>query len=226
MGYWYNFGSGDGTLNLYNYGAATRYLTITTTGAATFSSSVTATNLILNGTATTALDLTSGTFSYALDFQNNDFIRQKNVAGTLGLVFGMSTDDNLYVRGYSGINLQVNNGTTALGLASTGAATFSSTVATNGIIFPGTQVPSADANTLDDYEEGTWTMGISFGGASVGVTYGGSTGTYTKIGRQVTVNGYLLLSNKGSSTGTAKITGLPFTTLNKAISSFNLRTLA
>jgi hypothetical protein len=126
----------------------------------------------------------------------------------------MSTDDNLYVRGYSGINLQVNNGTTALGLASTGAATFSSTVATNGIIFPGTQVPSADANTLDDYEEGTWTMGISFGGASVGVTYGGSTGTYTKIGRQVTVNGYLLLSNKGSSTGTAKITGLPFTTLN------------
>jgi hypothetical protein len=27
----------------------------------------------------------------------------------------------------------------------------------NGITFPATQVASADANTLDDYEEGTWT---------------------------------------------------------------------
>jgi hypothetical protein len=79
------------------------------------------------------------------------------------------------------------------------------------IKFPATQVPSADANTLDDYEEGTWTMGVSFGGASVGVTYSANTGTYTKIGRQVTANGYLALTNKGSSTGQARITGLPFT---------------
>jgi hypothetical protein len=56
-------------------------------------------------------------------------------------------------------------------------------------------------------------MGISFGGASVGVTYNGNTGTYTKIGRQVTVSGYIALSNKGSSTGSARVTGLPFTSL-------------
>ena len=79
------------------------------------------------------------------------------------------------------------------------------------IKFPATQVASADPNTLDDYEEGTWTMGVSFGNASVGVTYTANLGTYTKIGRQVTVNGYLTLSSKGSSTGTARITGLPFT---------------
>ena len=70
---------------------------------------------------------------------------------------------------------------------------------------------SAAANALDDYEEGTWTMGVSFGGASVGVTYANNTGTYTKIGRQVTINGALGLTNKGSSTGLAAITGLPFT---------------
>ena len=80
----------------------------------------------------------------------------------------------------------------------------------SGIKFPATQVASANANTLDDYEEGTWTMGVSFGGASVGVTYSTNTGAYTKIGRKVTVTGYLALSNKGSSTGAAKITGLPF----------------
>ena len=77
--------------------------------------------------------------------------------------------------------------------------------------FPVNQVASADPNTLDDYEEGTWTMGIAFGGASVGVTYSSNTGTYVKIGRQVTVNGYVALTNKGSSTGAARITGLPFT---------------
>jgi hypothetical protein len=67
--------------------------------------------------------------------------------------------------------------------------------------FPATQIASANANTLDDYEEGTWTMGIAFGGAAVGVTASSNTGTYTKIGRQVTVNGYLALTSKGSSTG-------------------------
>ena len=80
-----------------------------------------------------------------------------------------------------------------------------------GITFPATASASSDANTLDDYEEGTWTPGVSFGGASVGVTYSSPSGTYTKIGRQVTCVGRMVLSNKGSSTGVANITGLPFT---------------
>jgi len=79
-----------------------------------------------------------------------------------------------------------------------------------GVTFPATQVASSDANCLDDYEEGTWTIGLTFGGASVGLTTALNTGRYTKIGRQVTVCGRLELSNKGSSTGAAVITGLPF----------------
>jgi hypothetical protein len=79
---------------------------------------------------------------------------------------------------------------------------------TGGIQFNG---DTAAANALDDYEEGTWTMGVSFGGNAVGVVYANNTGTYTKIGRQVTVNGYMNLTSKGSSTGSASITGLPFT---------------
>jgi hypothetical protein len=84
-------------------------------------------------------------------------------------------------------------------------------ITSNGLTFNG---DTAAANALDDYEEGTWTMGISFGGASAGVTVDSSTGTYTKIGRQVTVNGLIQLTSKGSSTGAAKITGLPFTIAN------------
>jgi hypothetical protein len=82
-----------------------------------------------------------------------------------------------------------------------------------GISFNG---DTAAANALDDYEEGTWTMGISFGGASVGLTTSINTGTYIKIGRQVTISGQIALSNKGSSTGIAQITGLPFTVAGSA----------
>jgi hypothetical protein len=86
--------------------------------------------------------------------------------------------------------------------------------ASGGIKFPATQISSANANALDDYEEGTWTMGVAFNGASVGLTYSTQAGTYTKIGRQVTLNGRISLSAKGSSTGEARITGLPFTIAN------------
>ncbi|MDA1120859.1 MAG: hypothetical protein O2887_10295 [Bacteroidetes bacterium] len=60
-------------------------------------------------------------------------------------------------------------------------------------------------------EIGFWNMLMSFGGASVGLTYHNNTGTYTKIGRQVTVNGFLYLNSIGSSTGVAEISGLPYT---------------
>lgn len=78
------------------------------------------------------------------------------------------------------------------------------------IQFPATQVANAGANVLDDYEEGTWTPGLTFGGASVDMTFANQVGRYTKIGRAVIINGILTLSAKGSSTGAARVTGLPF----------------
>lgn len=83
------------------------------------------------------------------------------------------------------------------------------------IKFPATQNPSSDANTLDDYEEGTWTPALTFGGAAVGMTATAQTlGRYTKIGNMVAVYFRHQLSAKGSSTGTAVIGGLPFTSNN------------
>jgi len=79
------------------------------------------------------------------------------------------------------------------------------------IKFPASQNASADANTLDDYEEGTWTPGVSFGGGTTGITYSSQNGTYTRVGRQVTCWMYFAMSSKGSSTGNTKVTGLPFT---------------
>jgi hypothetical protein len=73
---------------------------------------------------------------------------------------------------------------------------------------------------LNWYEHGTFTPTLSFGGASVGVTYDTTYtgGTYSRIGNRVFVSGYIAVTNKGSSTGTARIGGLPFTSAagNKA----------
>ena len=83
-----------------------------------------------------------------------------------------------------------------------------------GIRFPATQSASSNANTLDDYEEGTWTPTLKFGGGTTGITYSQQFGQYTKIGRLVTCTFNIFLTSKGSSTGSASIDGLPFTVFN------------
>ena len=71
-------------------------------------------------------------------------------------------------------------------LAPSDNPTFTGLITTGGQIkFPATQVPSADANTLDDYEEGAWTPTIT------NITITGTNQSvfkYTKIGRLVFVN--------------------------------------
>lgn len=78
-----------------------------------------------------------------------------------------------------------------------------------GITFPATQSASSDANTLDDYEEGTWTPGISM--ASGTSTGSSGSGTYIKIGRQVTVTVGLAVGTISAGGEIDLITGLPFT---------------
>ena len=79
-----------------------------------------------------------------------------------------------------------------------------------GIAFPATQSASSDANTLDDYEEGTWTPAFAFGGGTTGITYAWQVGRYTRVGRIVTLQCYCNVSNKGSSSGAVTLTGFPF----------------
>jgi hypothetical protein len=72
------------------------------------------------------------------------------------------------------------------------------------------------ANLLDDYETGVFTPTLSFGGASVGITYSNQYGRYTKVGRQVTVQVGVYLTSKGTSTGGAVVSGLPFNVTTQA----------
>jgi hypothetical protein len=103
-------------------------------------------------------------------------------------------------------------GTTTLNLpATSGTVVVTGTTPTlNGITFPATQVPSADANTLDDYEEGTWTPTI--GGTA---TYNNRIGNYTKIGNVVTAFCLVNIALIGTGSTTA-ITGLPFSSARRS----------
>jgi hypothetical protein len=66
----------------------------------------------------------------------------------------------------------------------------------------------AAANTLDDYEEGTWTPAL----ANIGTgTYTHQVGRYTKIGNLVTASVHIDINVLGTASGSVDITNLPFT---------------
>jgi len=83
--------------------------------------------------------------------------------------------------------------------------------AAKGINFTAnTPAAGMTSQLLNWYEEGTFTPTITFGGASVGITYSTQNGLYTRIGNVVYVVANVRLTSKGSSTGTANIAGLPY----------------
>lgn len=77
-----------------------------------------------------------------------------------------------------------------------------------GIDFSAT-AGTGTSELLADYEEGTWTPTIT---AAIGsyTTVTSQAGTYTKVGRQVTLNWYFVVTNKGTGLGSVNISNLPF----------------
>jgi hypothetical protein len=73
-----------------------------------------------------------------------------------------------------------------------------------GISFPATQSAQSDANTLDDYEEGTWTPTNT-----EGITFSGISATYEKIGRTVIARARFIIATN-SNANPINIGGLPF----------------
>jgi hypothetical protein len=78
-----------------------------------------------------------------------------------------------------------------------------------GITFPASISASSDANTLDDYEEGTWTPA----GFAAGYTASSSSGIYTRIGRLVHVRFDVTFSAVPAANSSSNFTGLPFNSL-------------
>ena len=136
--------------------------------------------------ATSTIQGLAGTDAGGSNSQNDSgmkFIVRHGGSGTEREAFSIKTDGNIHFPNGQGID-------------------FSATSDSSGTM---------SSELLDDYEEGTWNPVLTFGGGSTGITYSARGGTYTKIGRQVTLNFMVELSSKGSSTGDAIVGGLPYT---------------
>lgn len=182
-----------------------------TMSASTTSLSLTYGTLQFNSTAgTSGLFSNSGisfvaysgqpTVSLGLGSVTNAF-KISTTSGTEVLEFG--SDVNLYRSAAN--TLKTDDAFIAAGTMSPLGLLDISGASAGQVKFPATQNASSDANTLDDYEEGTWTP--TLGGSA---TYTTQTGTYTKIGNLVTLICHLTVNSLGTGSN-FEVTGLPFT---------------
>ena len=115
--------------------------------------------------------------------------------------------------------IQNANGTTGITFAANGQMTLANTPLqlTGGQIrFPATKIPSADGNTLDDYEKGSWTPTIKGASTAGTSTYSVQTGKYIKIGTLVFITCYVTW-NTANGTGNLRIGSLPFAGSNAGV---------
>jgi hypothetical protein len=186
-----------------------------TTAAVSFQSTVT------NGvTAVTAIP--NGT-SQGASFRAFNVIDQANASwGYLGIPGGGG--DVRVISGSSGTGTLLpltmyTGGSESLRLSATSKALIlaggSTSANGTGITFPASQSASSDANTLDDYEEGTWTPALSYNSSNPTVTYTEQVGRYTKIGNIVSFSFSMQWTGLSGGTGNVGVT-LPFTTSSTA----------
>ena len=102
----------------------------------------------------------------------------------------------------SGGDVTVNNGNLIIGTAGKGISFINAADTATG--------ETVSNSVLNDYEEGTWNPGLSFNGGTSGMSISTYGGYYIKIGRLVQVGGTIILNARGSSTGSAALTNLPY----------------
>lgn len=144
---------------------------------------------------TNPLAYTAGSFSktsgvYGINLDNAAFGRR------MGLVFYTSEQDATALE-----RVRIDNSGNLLVGVTSANANGGVLQLKSGITFPATQVASSDANTLDDYEEGTWTATLNSG------TFTSQVFKYTKIGNMVTVFFDFIVATGGGD----RVTNLPFT---------------
>jgi hypothetical protein len=218
-------GSPGGSTTQVQYNNAGAFAGIT--GATTNGTTLTLVAPVLGAATGTSLSVTTtGTALSATTDAGNSFLdgittssgARINIAGGSAAVGPTIWSYNNARNGYVPFNIGASEhiwklgSTEALRLNTTGNLVLQGgTTSANGvgITFPATVSLSTNANTLDDYEEGTWTP--SLGGTT---TYAIQEGKYTKIGNRVFVTAEIQVTTIGTGS-TTTVSGLPFTTQNQ-----------
>ena len=205
-----------------------------------------------HGAVGTAVSISAGATTAGTT--NNIAGGNLTLAGGQGKGSGAGGDIIFQTANAGGSGSSLNSLATALTISDDLSATFAgtvdattdftigNTVITDGVItdssgiqitrvdqigFLASQNASADANTLDDYEEGTWTPGIADDtGNTTGLdqAYSYQVGTYVKIGKTVFLKCSVSISDIGTMAvgNGVQLRGLPFTaaTLSNERSTF------
>ena len=123
-------------------------------------------------------------------------------------------------------------GTERMKIAGGGGAAGDVTISNGNLVF-GTSGKgidfSANSNAagmtselLDDYEEGTWTPALSYGGTACTMNTGSANaGRYVKVGGMCYCTFNMNHTSKNSASGSAALSGFPFSSLDVAQSFYN-----
>ena len=156
-------------------------------------------NLYINSAGNLARWNTSEQSSYSYAGRDGAYLIGTGGTGAVGTT---------RIKVESGGDVIISTGNLVIGTAGKGIDFSAQTATTTG---------TTTAELLDHYEAGTWTAAFAAGSGTVTIDSGTNTGGYTRIGRQVHVQGYFSITSVSSPSGTFDLTGLPFTvgTLSK-----------
>jgi hypothetical protein len=130
--------------------------------------------------------------------------------GSGGLITTGDSSDELQIQTAETTAITVDSGQRTKFPTTIGVGGATPSTSGSGISFPATQSASSDANTLDDYEEGTWTPTLSAGFSTAPTSYSQQSGSYTKIGRFVFATMVLDPNGAVGQGSIIKFGGLPF----------------
>jgi hypothetical protein len=162
----------------------------------------------------------TATWTFATPFEINDsddshqyVLAVSNLAADRTITLPLLTGNDTFV--FESHAQTLSNKTLASPIVTTGAIDLQS----GQIKFPAAQSASSNVNTLDDYEEGTWTPVLTFATpGNVAVTYSNQAGGYTKIGNLILASFCVITSafTHTTASGNIQLTGLPFAAGNVA----------
>jgi len=194
-------------------------------------SSTTATGIKLSGTGTGAFYRDGGVPLYVNRGEDGTLINLR-VDGSLGGIIGVlstrpyigKTDTALFfndtsdaITPYDIDSVSQSNGVIDLG---TGTTQFKDLFLSGGVVF-GSTGGSVTSKTLDDYEEGSFTVTLQGGTTSGAFSYPNRTAYYVKVGNLVTVTVEIEANvSSPTPTGRLEVAGLPFTCNRQATGTF------
>ena len=184
-------------------GAATVGTTLGVSGTSTMAAINASSDVTI--TSASAYKIVTGGYTHSIS-QSGDTLFVNGNATSVGSSGDVRVTARAVTIGtFSSTGLSV-TGTTS---TTTGMAVGGATPGAGGLAFPATAVAVANANTLDDYEEGTWTPVITGSTIAGTGTYSVQNGRYTKIGNTVRI--YFAVNwSAHTGTGTTIVTGFPF----------------